>query len=303
MSTPASPSSSPSKGGSKGGEDELWEEAFAKMDEQEPLFQNLPETEEDARKVFEKFDDKSSHAGPILLVKGVPPGAFGDWLRRSELGLHKAERLTNGTVYVPQAFVPDHGILRQFLGQERHFPILNEDNASYLKSGSGTHGSQNPDVFWFRSGERSKHSRVLFEVGISQSLSDLRRRAYALCSAENEWKNLAYVVLVKRYTVRRVFVEIWKRIATQAGTDAPAFRNDQRAPQVLGVTETMEFVANAHAFDPGVGRNDTLSWQFDLPASCDIPACDDLLVGGAALTFNAQTFLDECEYDDPEEQM
>jgi hypothetical protein len=98
MSTPASPSSSPSKGGSKGGEDELWEEAFAKMDEQEPLFQNLPETEEDARKVFEKFDDKSSHAGPILLVKGVPPGAFGDWLRRSELGLHKAERLTNGTV-------------------------------------------------------------------------------------------------------------------------------------------------------------------------------------------------------------
>jgi hypothetical protein len=67
------------------------------------------------------------------------------------------------------------------------------------------------------------------------------------------------------------------------------------------VTETMEFVANAHDFDPGVGRNDTLSWQFDLPTNCDIPACDDLLVGGAAVTFNAQTFLDKCEYDDPEE--
>jgi hypothetical protein len=74
-----------SKGGSKGYEDELWEEAFAKMDEKEPLFQNLPETEEDARKVFEKCDDKS-HVGPIVLVKGVPLGAFGDWLRRSELG-------------------------------------------------------------------------------------------------------------------------------------------------------------------------------------------------------------------------
>jgi hypothetical protein len=213
MSNPASPSSSPSKGDSKGDEDELWEEASAKMDEQEPLFQKLPETEEDARKVFEKWDDKS-HVGPIVLVKGVPLGAFGDWLRRSELGLHKAERLANGTVYVPQGCAPDHGILRQFLGQEWYFPILNRDNASYLKSGSSTHGSHNPDVFWFRSGERSKHSRVLFEVGISQSLPDLRRRAYALCSAENVWENLAYVVLVKRYTVHRVYMEIWKRIAT-----------------------------------------------------------------------------------------
>jgi hypothetical protein len=134
----------------------------------------------------------------------------------------------------------------------------------------------------------------------SQSLPDLRRRAYALCSADDTWENLAYVVLVKRYAVRRVYVEIWKRIVSDAGRDAPTFSNDQRAPEVLGVTETMEFVANAHAFDARVERTDRLDWQFDLPGSCDIPACDDLLVGGAAVTFNAQIFLDKCEYNDPE---
>lgn len=299
MSNPASPSSSPSKGASDGNEDELWEEAFAKLDQQEPLFQKLPTREIDAMKVFEKCDSKS-HVGPIVLVNDVPLDVFSDWLRRSELGLHKAERLANGTIYVPQACAPDHGILRQLLGNAEIIPILSRNNASVLKSGSGAHGSQNPDVFWFRSGERSKHSRALFEVGISQSLPDLRRRAYALCSADDTWENLAYVVLVKRYTVRRVYVEIWKRVVSDAGTDAPTFSNDQRAPEVLGVTETMEFVANAHAFDAGVERTDRLAWQFDLPDSCDIPACDDLVVGAAAVTFNAQIFLDECEYNDPE---
>jgi hypothetical protein len=54
MSNPASPSSTPSKETPNENEDGLWEEGFANMDEQEPLFQKLPTTEADAMKVFEK---------------------------------------------------------------------------------------------------------------------------------------------------------------------------------------------------------------------------------------------------------
>jgi hypothetical protein len=94
-----------------------------------------------------------------------------------------------------------------------------------------------------------------------------------------------------------------RRFGSKVGTDTPAFRNDQRAPQELDVEETMEFVANAHAFDQAVTRSDTLMWKFDLPANCDIPAGDDLLDGGTAVTFDAQILLGKCEYDDPEGKM
>jgi len=294
MSNPASPSSSPSKEAPNENEDELWEEAFAKMDEQKALFEKLPSTE-DAKKVFAKCNDKS-HVGPIVLAKGIPENAFRSWLHESELGLHKAERLANGTVYVPQACLPDHGILRGLLHKSEIFPILNRNNASFLKTGSGSKGDQNPDVFWFRSGERTRNSRVLFEVGISQSLPDLRRRAYSLCKADDTWVDLVYVVLVKRYRQSRLYIEIWRRIERQAGADEPNF--DQRAPSELDVAETMAFVANAHASAPGVHQNDMLSWQFNLTPNCEIPNVDDLLAGGAAVTFDAQVFLDECEYND-----
>eukprot|EP00978_Attheya_sp_CCMP212_P012532 scaffold31308_cov49-Attheya_sp.AAC.2 len=94
MSNPASPSSSPSKETPNENEDGLWEEAFANMDEQENLFQELPTTEADAMKVFETFNDKS-HIGPIVLAKGISPDVFSDWLDHSELGLDKSERLVN----------------------------------------------------------------------------------------------------------------------------------------------------------------------------------------------------------------
>lgn len=299
MSNPASPSSSPPRGDSKGNEDALWEEAFAKMDERTPLFDKLPNTAASATKVFAKCDNKS-HVGPIVLAKGIPLNVFEDWLRNSELGLHKSERLTDGTVYIPQACAPDHGILRQLLGNPELFPILSMNNSAYLESGSGSHGGLNPDVFWFRPEENSAQSRVIFEVGISQSLPDLRRRAYALCSSTNTWDNLVYVILIKRYSVRRLYVEIWRRIAPggDVDTDAPGFANDQRAPEDLGVEETMEFVRNAHASNPGIQRNDALAWQFDLQSSCSIPAGDDLVAGGTAVTFNAQTLLNKCRYED-----
>lgn len=297
MSNPASPLSSPPKGVSKGDEDKLWEEAFARISEQKPLFQKLPQTDEEAMIVFKICND-ASHVGPIVVVKGVPQDVFGDWLRESELGLHKAEILPNGTVYIPQACAPDHGILRGLFHKESIFPILSRKNAIYLRSGSGSHRNQNPDVFWFRQGEFTEHSRVIFEVGIQQSLPDLRRRAYSLCHAQGTWENLAFVVLVKRYKVRRLYVEIWKRIEVAPGADAPTFSDNQRAPQELGVTETMEFVSNAHACDPGVGRNDALLWQFALPTSCHIPAGDDLVDGGSTVTFDAQVMLDECLFRD-----
>jgi hypothetical protein len=167
MSKPASPSSSPSKETPNENDDGLWEEAFANMDEQEPLFQKLPTTEADAMKVFEKFNGKS-HIGPIVLAKGILQDVFSDWLGHSELGLHKSERLVvNGTVYIPQACTLDHGILRGLLHKERHFLILNQDNASYLRTRSGSSGGLNPDVFWWRFGEAAQQARVLFEVGMT----------------------------------------------------------------------------------------------------------------------------------------
>lgn len=169
MSNPASPLSSPWKEAPNENEDELWEEAFAKMDEQEASFEKLPSSEEEAKKIFAKHNDKS-HVGPVVLAKEIPGDAFRSWLLKSELGLHKAERLVNGAVCVPKACSPDHGILRGLLHKGEIFPILNRDIVSFLKTGSGSKGDQNPDVFWFRSNERP-----LFEVGISQLLQDLRR--------------------------------------------------------------------------------------------------------------------------------
>jgi hypothetical protein len=296
MSKPASPSSSTVKETLNENEDGLWEEAFANMDEQEPLFQKLPTTEADAMKVFEKFNGKS-HIGPIVLAKGIPQDVFSDWLGHSELGLHKSERLVNGTVYIPQACARDHGILRQFLGNPLRFPVLDHRNASYLKPGSGSSGGLNPDAFWWRFGEASGRARVMFEVGITQSLPDLRRRAETLCSHPTAWDFLQYVVLIKRYEARRMYVEIWRRRnAPIAGAEAPHF--DQSAPALLGVSQTMEFLANAHAASANAGRNHLVVWQFGLPTTCSIPAGDNLLVGGASVTFDAQAFLDECGFED-----
>jgi hypothetical protein len=300
MSKPASPSSSPSKETPNENDDGLWEEAFANMDEQEPLFQKLPTTEADAMKVFEKFNGKS-HIGPIVLAKGILQDVFSDWLGHSELGLHKSERLVNGTIYIPQTCAIDHGILRGLLGNPEDFPILSRYNAtgSYLKTGSGSIGGLNPDVFWWRTGEATRLARVLFEVGIEQSLPDLRRRAETLCSGTTAWENLQYVVLIKRYKARRIYVEIWRRRnAPIAGVEAQAF--DQGAPGDLGVSQAMEFLANAHAASPNAGRNDAVAWQFELLPTCSIPAGDSLLVGGAAVTFDARTFLNKCYFEDLE---
>jgi hypothetical protein len=278
----------------------LWEEAFANMDEQEPLFRKLPTTEADAMKVFEKFNCKS-HIGPIVLAKGIPQDVFSDWLGHSELGLHKSERLVNGTVYIPQACAPDHGILRGVFHNPEDFPILSRYNAtgSYLETGSGSRGGLNPDVFWCRSGEATRQARVLFEVGIDQSLPDLRRRAEIFCSGTTVWENLQYVVLIKRYKARRIYVEIWRRRnAPIAGAEAQVF--DQRAPGNFGVSQTMEFLANAHAASPIARRNHDVAWQFGLQPTCSIPAGDTLLVGGAAVTFDAQTFLNKCRFEDLE---
>jgi hypothetical protein len=233
-----------------------------------------------------------------VLAKGIPPDVFNDWLGHSELGLHKSERLVNGTVYIPQVCALDHGILRGLLHKERHFPILNEDNASYLKTGSGSSGGLNSDVFWWRSGEAAQQARVLFEVGIDQSLPALRRRAETLCSGTTAWENLQYVVLIKKYKARRIYVEIWRRNAPIAGAEAQDF--DQGAPGDLVVSQAKEFLANAHAAYPNAGRNDAVAWQFELLPSCSIPAGDTLLVGGAAVTFDARTYLNESCFEDLE---
>ena len=52
----------------------------------------------------------------------------------------------------------------------------------------------------------------------------------------------------------------------------------------LGVTQPME-VATAHAANPGSERTDALGWQLELLPTCEIPAGDTLLVGGAAVSF------------------
>jgi hypothetical protein len=191
---PASPSlsSPPSKDETTNeNEDGLCEEAFAHMEEQEPLFQQqLPTTEASARNIFETCHGKSHHIGPMVLAKGIEQDVFSKWMGHSELGLYKSQRLVNGTVYIPQAIGAlqvDHGILRGLLHKERHVAILNEDNAvaSYLETGSGSSGGLNPDVFWWRSGgEAAQQARVLLEVGIDQSLPDLRRRAETLFFAQ-----------------------------------------------------------------------------------------------------------------------
>lgn len=96
---------------------------------------------------------------------------------------------------------------------------------------------------------------MLLEVGVSQSLPALRRRAYALCSPteRHNWANLNYVVLIKRYEVAHLYIEIWRPIESQPGTPSSDrdFIKDQRAPGDLGLTHTMEFVANALASNLG----------------------------------------------------
>eukprot|EP00978_Attheya_sp_CCMP212_P012531 scaffold31308_cov49-Attheya_sp.AAC.1 len=66
----------------------------------------------------------------------------------------------------------------------------------------------------------------------------------------------------------------------------------------------MEFLANAHAAYPNAVRNDAVAWQFELLPTCcrlvSIPAGDTLLVGGAAVTFDARTFLNKSRFEDLE---
>jgi hypothetical protein len=76
-----------------------------------------------------------------------------------------------------------------------------------------------------------------------------------------------------------------------------------KALQGLGVSQTMEFLANAHAASyPNAGRNsnDAVAWQLELLPTCSIPAGDTLLVGGAAAIFDARTFLHKCCFEDLE---
>mmetsp|Transcript_4846 Transcript_4846/g.7497 ORF Transcript_4846/g.7497 Transcript_4846/m.7497 type:complete len:89 (-) Transcript_4846:5-271(-) len=80
-------------------------------------------------------------------------------MRNGELGLHKAMLLPSGNVHMPHACGADHGIQRGLFHKERHFPVLNEANVSSLKTGSGTLGDKDPDVFWIRNDEFPRNSR------------------------------------------------------------------------------------------------------------------------------------------------
>lgn len=155
----------------------------------------------------------------------------------------------------------------------------------------------------WKSDEEPEQDRVWFEIGISQSLPDLRRRAYNFCAITNKaWENLRYVGFIKRYTVPRIYVEFWRR--NKAATGAPRVGSTlvwhQCAPGELAVSHTMEFVANAHASNTGISRTPTevLARQFGLPATCDNPAGDDLLAGGAPVNFDAQAMLNKCRFRD-----
>jgi len=270
-----------------------WETAYAGMKDQTPMFAKLPSTLEDAKKVFAKCNS-GHHIGPIVLAKDIPRDDFRKWIQESELGLHKAELLEDGTVFIAEACSPDHGILRGVFHKDSHFHILDETQAVFYETGSGTKGDMNPDVFWVRDGEPTANARVLIEVGVDQSLPSLRRRAHSLCG-DNYWAGLSYVVLVKRYPTRHVYIEIWQREAP----DPTANNNVSQSiePQQLGVQGTMSFVSNAHAAAPGVVPVDQLAWQWNLQDTCTIPAGDVLHIGCNAISFDASYLLRRCKYE------
>lgn len=106
--------------------------------EQNPVFSKLPTTLQEASRVFHV------HAGPIVLTKDVCTEAFVEWLKHSELGLHKSVILPGRTVYVAQACAEDHGRLRAFLCSE--YPSVR--TTGLLRAGSGAREGMKPDVFW-----------------------------------------------------------------------------------------------------------------------------------------------------------
>ena len=145
-SFPASPSPSngKGKGGFDGNEDELWEAAFAKMDDKCHCFKSSPAPKKTPRK-FSR--DVISNLNPTLVQF---------YWRREFLGmcLVIAGCITASLVFTN---LRDLTLRREVLTQ----------------------------TSWFRPGEGPGRARVLFEIGISQSLPDLRHRAYTLCSIAN----------------------------------------------------------------------------------------------------------------------
>jgi len=139
-------------------------------------------------------------------------------------------------------------------------------------------------------------------VGVIQSLPSLRRRGYELCAHQAVWTDLAYYVLIKRYE-SRLYLEIWRRIPLEGGIlDAPpipAVAKDYQPPQhIAGMNAAMQFVSNCHASLPHAQINEAERWQTTLPATCQIPAGDELLPGYGAVTFDAMDMISVCKFKD-----
>ena len=135
-SFPASPSPSngKGKGGFDGNEDELWEAAFAKMDDKCHCFKSSPAPKKTPRKfsrdvisnlntTLVQFYWRREFLGMCLVIAGCITASL-VFTNLRDL------TLAHGTVYISQACALDQ--------KEKCFPILNEDNPSYLRTGSGS---------------------------------------------------------------------------------------------------------------------------------------------------------------------
>lgn len=275
--------------------DGIWEEEYAKIEDQIPMFDRLPKTEEQARKVRAIC---GGHIGPIVLAKSVSAREFHHWLNQSELGLHKAVRLDSDTVYVPQACCEDHGTLRGLIPL-LHFNITNPVDGTLISS-SGELDGMNPDVKW--DVPESELVPVVFEIGMSQSLPNLRIKALEYClSAEYRTRGLRYVVLIKRYQIRtkHLYIEVWRcDLDSDQLAPVPALANNQGCPTTLNMPGCMTFHANAHAADPTAQGKlpPVLEWQSKIAATQVTLAAGDLHPGVPACTFDAQDLLNRCRY-------
>lgn len=283
-----------------------WEQNYKRIEELKPLFNHLPASQANLAKVFEICDGTLSmgeydknYVGPLVLAKNVTAGKFEEWLGQ-KWGLHKSARLASGTVYTPQACEPDHGRLRGAFHKEGIFPILGGPPYQ-LWTGSGKSGDKNPDAFWHPPGQQKDTSSVIIEVGTSQSLPSLRRRAFMFCADTNSWGGLVYAVLVSRFA-NRLYVEVWRRVATQPGDNVAALVNNMADPTIGNLTPgTMQFVCNANATGPGFQPQSvpaSYQWQLGLPNHCSIPAGNEILVGGPAVPIRADVLLNFCLFDD-----
>jgi len=236
--------------------------------------------------------------GPFVLAKNVTPEQFEKWLE-CEWGLHKSVRLDTGTVYVPQACTDDHGDLRIKLASSDYFPILGnrlENNRRAIVPKSGKTGNMNPDTKWRRPNERTPC--LVAEVGISQSLPDLRRKAHSYCADEVNYCHLQYVVLIKRGEAN-LYVEIWARNEGGARVPNPIdfFKRNDKAPENMGLPDNccMHFVANCCALRPGAQAS--RGWQGALTLSCDIPAGHNFVQGNdEAIHFNATELIEDLDW-------